>query len=110
MSYYQRKTILTVWDNAKKSEGNDSSIWRKDFAGAWIRRDCYGMKNEYGWEIGKVVPSSHNGTDEMSNLQAMHWRNNEVKGDSFPTFISEISSEGSENVEQVHNWVIKIDD
>ena len=110
MSYYQTKTILTVWAKAKEADGYDSSIWRKDFAGAWIRRDSYGLRNEYGWVIGKKVPASENGTDELSNIEAMHWKNCEAKADNYPNFFSVLSSHGDENIENKQAWVIQTED
>ncbi len=41
-SFKQVRTIIKVWDKAKKISGYDPDMWRQDFAGAWIRRDAYG--------------------------------------------------------------------
>lgn len=50
-SFKQVRTIIKVWDKAKKISGYDPDMWRQDFAGAWIRRDAYGTHTQYGWEI-----------------------------------------------------------
>ena len=39
MPFYGDKTIEAIWQSAKPVEGYNPNIWRKDFAGAWIRRD-----------------------------------------------------------------------
>ncbi|MCB9358266.1 MAG: HNH endonuclease [Calditrichaeota bacterium] len=55
-----------------------------DSCGAKIRRECYGMTNEYGWEIDHILPVAEGGTDVLSNLQPLHWENNRHKGDCYP--------------------------
>ena len=51
MPFYGDKTIEAIWQSAKPVEGYNPNIWRKDFAGAWIRRDFYGLRHKYGWKI-----------------------------------------------------------
>lgn len=40
--------VLHVWEKASSVAGYDPDIWRKDFAGAWIRKDSYGLHTNYG--------------------------------------------------------------
>ena len=58
--------VLRVWEHAQKIEGYDPSIWRKDFAGAWIRRDSYNSQSKYGWTIEKMVPIEYGGKSQVS--------------------------------------------
>ena len=39
--------VLHVWEKASSVAGYDPDIWRKDFAGAWIRKDSYGLNTKY---------------------------------------------------------------
>lgn len=104
MAYFPDQVINAVWQNAAVVEGYDSAIWRKDFAGAWIRRDHYGIESKYGWEIDHLKPSSKGGSDNLSNLNALHWQNNRKKSDDFPTFQTIITSKENTNIEALQSW------
>ncbi|WP_417736098.1 HNH endonuclease [Rosistilla oblonga] len=53
----------------------------------WIEWSaCGDTSNGRGWEIDHIVPVSKAGTDQLSNLQPMHWQNNRVKGDTWPNW------------------------
>ena len=106
MAYFSDAIIDLVWERAKRVEGYDPAKWRQDFAGAWIQRDQYGIQSGLGWEIDHMVPQSHGGGDDLQNLFPLHWRNNEAKGDSTPTFKTALSSEGNKNIEKVQSWII----
>ena len=61
--------IQKVWNKAKKIDSEDPSVYRKDHAGAWIKRDEYGKTNSsLGWEIDHRRPVAKGGTDDMTNL------------------------------------------
>lgn len=98
--------IEQVWQKANPVEGYDETKWRKDFAGAWIQRNQFGIRSEYGWEIDHMLPKSMGGSDEASNLLPMHWRNNVCKADNYPVFSSMVSSEGNKNIELELSWRI----
>jgi len=44
--------------------------------------------SKYGWEIDHIMPTSLGGTDDVGNLQPLHWENNRKKGDSYPWYCS----------------------
>lgn len=84
---FDRYTIDSVWRKAQEVQNYDANVWRKDRCGAWINRTAYGStQSKYGWEIDHAVPVSRGGTDELVNLQPLHWRNNRGKGDNYPTW------------------------
>lgn len=91
---------LQVWNRATAVEGFDPAIFRKDACGAWIIFNKYGLRdNPYGWEIDHVYPQSLGGDDNIRNLRAMHWRNNESKGNDYPSYIARTTSKGNTNVD-----------
>lgn len=100
-------TILRVWKNATKVEGYNPDIWRKDFAGAWIRRDSYGKHTQYGWVISFLIPLSKGGTQTLDNLTALHWKNDETKSTDYPEFTTIISSDSNHNINKVKRWTFK---
>ncbi len=86
--------ILAVWSKAPIIPKHNQNEFRKDRCGAWIKFTDYGNVNsEYGWEIDHVQPVAKGGTDELKNLQALHWRNNRGKGDDWPDWTCSFPSE-----------------
>lgn len=106
MSIYSDELLLSVWKKAEEVYGYDARIWRKDFAGAWIRYDHYGMKGAFGWQIDHRKPLALGGTDDIKNLQPLQWENNLEKSDDYPYFSTKITSRGNENVEERQSWQI----
>ena len=104
---YSSQLIEKMWLEAAIEQGFNPEIWRKDFAGAWICRDQYGMRTWFGWQIDHLRPISKGGSDIQSNLCPMHWRNNLKKSDDYPNFLSEITSEGNQNIEFIKSWQIR---
>ena len=86
MNIYSDELLLAVGEKAEEVYGYDARIWRKDFAGAWIRYDHYGMKDSFGWQIDHKKPQAQGGTDNIRNLQPLQWENNLEKSDDYPFF------------------------
>lgn len=99
--------ILHVWEKASIVEGYDKNIWRKDFAGAWIRKDSYGKHTKYGWEIDHLHPISKGGNNELENLVPLHWQNNQIKAADYPIFKTMLSSDGNRNIEMIRKWQLQ---
>jgi len=71
---WSKEQIQKVWEKGKKEPPNDSSLFRKDLCGAWIRRNEYGNKHSiWCWNINKL--DLEKGKD-ISNLMPLHCKNN----------------------------------
>lgn len=47
----------------------------------WMQFSRYGdRESDYGWEIDHITSQHHNGTNALSNLRPLNWRNNASKG------------------------------
>jgi hypothetical protein len=79
---FDQATIDAVWDKAKNDP--DYPSFKADACGASIQKTNYGNPSIFGWEIDHIKPVSNGGTDDLSNLQALHWENNRHKGDDYP--------------------------
>lgn len=83
-SGFDQATIDAVWQKAQAIQGYDANDYRKDCCNAWIKKSSYGTNGDYGWEIDHEKPIAKGGTDDMNNLQPLHWQNNRGKSDTWP--------------------------
>ena len=104
---FNEQIIQQVWEKAKVVDGYNPNLWRQDFANAWICRDAYGTTMIFGWEIDHLRPISDGGTDDIANLNALHWRNNRKKSDDYPDFYTEITSNENRNIEKLQSWIVR---
>ncbi len=98
---------IAVWNKAAIVPGYDAAKYRKDVAGAWIQRDKNGdVSNDLGlgWEVDHRTPVTKGGTDDLSNLRPLHWKNNRSKGDDYPNWKSAVGSEDNKNVYKTQGW------
>lgn len=107
MAYFSDIKKDEVWNKATIVNGYNPRIWRKDLCGAWIKYDQYGEQSKYGWEIDHLRPSSQGGSDDISNLNALHWQNNRSKADDYPRFTSKLTSDGNVNIEREIRWIVQ---
>lgn len=95
---FSTSDIDQVWAKAQYvSQDNEKNGYRKDQCGAWIKRPDYGNRNSlYGWEIDHIKPLSNGGSDDISNLRPLHWKNNAAKADG--RLVCVLKADGGKNV------------
>ena len=78
--------VESVWQKGQIQAGYNPNVYRTDQCGAWMNRFAYGTTGDDGWEIDHMRPVSQGGSDELGNLQPLHWKNNRGKGDAYPNW------------------------
>ena len=76
-----QKLIWLVWQKATPIDGRSPEEWRLDCNGNTICWSEYGKLTKYGWEIDHSIPNSRFGSDDISNLSPMRWKENREKSD-----------------------------
>ena len=90
---FSQPVLEAVWAKAVIVPGHSPAKIRKDSCGAWMKRTEYGTQKDFGWEIDHIQPVSLNGSDELLNLQPLHWRNNRGKGDDYPNWACTVTGD-----------------
>lgn len=87
-----------AWNAARVVDNYDPNKYRKDACGAWIAWDKYGdTNNVYGWQVDHIFPKSKGGDENPLNLRALHFKNNQSKGDDYPSYYASVTSDGNRN-------------
>ncbi len=74
--------VLAVWNKARPHGNSPMSMWRVDMCGRLIRFSEYGnLKSPHGWVVDQIRPQSSYSIHSLQNLQPLHWKNKEAKGD-----------------------------
>lgn len=72
-----------VWAKGRIAYGYDQWDWRVDVYGSLMMYAAHGNTDSaFGWEIDHITSVARGGSDDLWNLQPLHWRNNRAKGDS----------------------------
>ena len=75
-----KQLIEDVWEKAKPIRGLNPDVWRWDGGGNRIRFASYRTEGDYGWKIDHKNPLAKGGTNNIRNLQALHWEEIREKG------------------------------
>lgn len=77
-----QETAMRLWN---KFYGNETRV--VDFANREIDKGAYNdRKSKYGWNVDHILPVSHGGKTNDSNLICCHIKTNDEKADKFPCF------------------------
>jgi hypothetical protein len=67
---------LSVWAKGEIAMGYNGVFYRRDVFGTWMHYAAHGnTSSHFGWEISYIKPLEQGGTNELSNLQPLQWRN-----------------------------------
>ncbi len=79
---WSEEIIKAAWEKGQVIPSLSPDAWRRDICDKAMKFSDYGDRYPiYGWEIDHIIPVAHEGSDDISNLQPLHWENNAAKGD-----------------------------
>jgi len=76
--------LRAVWEKGRIVQGHNKDVHRQDICGNWMQYDQHGKEGDYGWEVDHIKPLALKGSEDLSNLQPLQWRNNRRKADTYP--------------------------
>lgn len=83
---FNAQVVDAVWRKGQSVLGYDPNNYRKDACGMWMKKSSCGTEGDFGWEIDHICPVAKGGSDDLSNLQPLHWQNNRGKSDNYPNW------------------------
>ena len=115
MEKIDNERLDVIWNKGQVVKGYNEKCYRKDACGAWMIREKYGDRTSpFGWEIDHIYPKSKLSEsisdvsliDDVKNLRPLNWKNNESKGNDYPSYQAKITSDGNKNVEGVYEYTV----
>ena len=80
-----------VWRKAAPSQVGTQIDSAKTGAAPSFSTKAHGQRTKCGWVVDHIRPVSRGGTDQLGNLQPLHWRNNRGKGSHWPRWSCTVS-------------------